>query len=87
MKIVFRCDPALPERPPRPLPAAQTPPDRLREMPGLAFSDRHGRDVRTVRRCPPFIDAMRHGFVMRSPCDDAPPVHGPAGSGWVPLRP
>ena len=69
MRIVFRCDPALRETLPRPLPATQALPDWLREMPGTAFSDLHGRDVRTVKQCPPFVDAMRHGFVMRLPCD------------------
>ena len=51
------------------MPALQALPDWLREMPGAAFSDLHGRDVRTVKQCPPFVDAMRHGFVMRLPCD------------------
>ena len=40
-------------------------------MPGEAFSELHGREVRTVKQCPPFVDAMRHGFVMRLPCDVA----------------
>lgn len=69
MNIVFRCDPALRATLPPPLPALQALPDWLRDMPGAAFSDLHGRDVRTVKQCPPFVDAMRHGFVMRLPCD------------------
>ena len=69
MNIVFRCDPALRDTLPRPLPALQALPDWLREMPGAAFSELHGREVRTVKQCPPFVDAMRHGFVMRLPCD------------------
>ena len=69
MNVVFRCDPALRETLPRPLPALQALPDWLREMPGAAFSELHGREVRTVKQCPPFVDAMRHGFVMRLPCD------------------
>ena len=69
MNIVFRCDPALRDTLPPPLPALQVLPDWLRDMPGEAFSDLHGRDVRTVKHCPPFVDAMRHGFVMRLPCD------------------
>ena len=36
---------------------------------GAAFSELHGREVRTVKQCPPFVDAMAHGFVMRLPCD------------------
>ncbi len=69
MRIVFRCDPALRDKLPPPSPALQALPDWLREMPGAAFSDLHGREVRTVKQCPPFVDAMRHGFVMRLPCD------------------
>jgi hypothetical protein len=69
LKIVFRCDPALLDRLPRPLPALQGLPDWLRSMPSAAYSDMHGQDVRTVKQCPPFVDAMRHGFVMPLPCD------------------
>jgi len=38
-------------------------------MPAKAHSDIHGRDIRTVKQCPPLVDAMRYGFVMRLPCD------------------
>jgi hypothetical protein len=69
LNIIFRCDPALRDTLPRPLPALQALPDWLREMPGEAFSELHGREVRTVKQCPPFVDAMRHGFMMRLPCD------------------
>jgi hypothetical protein len=34
-----------------------------------AFSDAHGGDIRTVKHCPPFVDAMSHGFVIPLPCD------------------
>ena len=71
MKIVFRCDPSLRDTLPRPIPASQALPGWLRDMPGTAFSDLHERDVRTVKHCPPFVDAMRHGFMMRLPCDVA----------------
>ncbi len=69
MRIVFRCDPALRDRLPRPVPALQALPEWLRDMPQAAFSELHEREVRTVKQCPPFVDAMRHGFVMRLPCD------------------
>ena len=71
MKIIFRCDAALRDMLPRPTSALQGLPDWLREMPSAAFSELHGREVRTVKQCPPFVDAMRHGFVMRLPCDVA----------------
>lgn len=69
MRIVFRCDPALHETLARPLPARHALPDWLRDMPGMAYSDVHGQDVRTVKHCPPFIDAMAHGFIIPLPCD------------------
>jgi hypothetical protein len=69
MRITFRCDPALADRLPRPFPARQGLPDWLRKMPATAFSATHGLDVRTVKQCPPFVDAMAHGFLMPLPCD------------------
>jgi hypothetical protein len=69
MQITFRCDPALIELLPRPLPARQALPDWVRSMPTKAFSDVHGLDVRTVKQCPPFVDAMSYGFIIPLPCD------------------
>ena len=69
MKVVFRCDPALAEILPRPVLARDALPDWLRRMPATAASDFHGRDIRTVKQCPPFVEAMTHGFVVPLPCD------------------
>ena len=69
MKIVFRCDPALQAHLPPPLPARAALPDWLRAMPNGAFSPTHGQEVRTVKQCPPFVDAMAYGFIMPLPCD------------------
>lgn len=69
MKVVFRCDPALIDRLPEPILARQGIPDWLRRMPASALSETHGRDLRTVKHCPPFVDAMMHGFLMTLPCD------------------
>lgn len=69
MRIVFRCDPALEGRLPKPVPAREALPDWLAAMPRSAFSPLHGADIRTVKHCPPFLDAMTHGFVMTLPCD------------------
>jgi hypothetical protein len=68
-RIVFRCDPALAAHLPRPAPARAALPDWLRAMRPSAFSPTHGQDVRTVKQCPPFIDAMTYGFIMPLPCD------------------
>lgn len=69
MRIVFRCDPVLKPHLPRPIPARAALPDWLRAMQARAFSPTHGQDVRTVKQCPPFIDAMSYGFIMPLPCD------------------
>ncbi len=69
MQITFRCDPALADILPRPKLAREVIPDWLRRMPAKAFSDFHEREVRTVKQCPPFIDAMAHGFMILLPCD------------------
>ncbi|MBI1172431.1 hypothetical protein GC209_13615 [bacterium] len=69
MRIQFRCDPALIDRLPRPVPARDGLPDWLRRMPAEALSPAHGTTVRTVKQCPPFVDAMSHGFLMTLPCD------------------
>ena len=69
MRITFRCDPALLAHLPRPIPARQALPDWLRTMPRDAFSEMHGEALRTVKHCPPFVDAMAQGFVIPLPCD------------------
>lgn len=69
MRVVFRCDPALYDRLPRPVAARSVLPNWLRKMPAAAFSDLHGQEIRTVKQCPPFVDAMAHGFIMPLPCD------------------
>jgi hypothetical protein len=69
MRIVFRCDPALYDRLPRPVAARGALPEWLRNMPASAFSELHCQQIRTVKQCPPFVDAMAHGFIIPLPCD------------------
>jgi hypothetical protein len=69
MRITFRCDPALIDVLPRPVPARDALPDWLRRMRRTALSEAHGQELRTVKQCPPFVDAMTHGFVIPLPCD------------------
>lgn len=69
MRIVFRCDPALAEILPRPVAARGMLPDWLRSMPAKVHSEIHGRSIRTVKQCPPFVDAMSYGFMILLPCD------------------
>lgn len=69
MRMIFRCDPALSEHLPRPVRARRALPDWLRAMPAKAVSDLHGREIRTVKQCPPFVDAMAYGVIILLPCD------------------
>jgi len=69
MNIIFRCDPALIELLPRPVPAREALPQWLRQMAPRAPSAVHQRSIRTLKQCPPFVDAMAHGFMILLPCD------------------
>lgn len=69
MRVVFRCDPNLVDHLQPPQSARAVLPEWLRQMPSAAFSETHGADIRTVKQCPPFVDAMTHGFVFTLPCD------------------
>ena len=69
MNITFRCDPALIDLLPRPISAKAALPDWLRQMAPRAPSAVHQRSIRTVKQCPPFVDAMAHGFMVLLPCD------------------
>jgi hypothetical protein len=40
-------------------------------MPAKVRSEIHGRDIRTVKQCPPFVDAMAYGVLILLPCDIA----------------
>jgi len=69
MRMIFRCDPALSDHLPRPVPARKLLPDWLRTMAANARSEIHGREIRTVKQCPPFVDAMAYGVLILLPCD------------------
>lgn len=69
MKVIFRCDPALIDLLPRPVPAKAALPQWLRAMAPRVDSVVHSRSIRTLKQCPPFVDAMSHGFVIGLPCD------------------
>ncbi len=69
MRMIFRCDPRLADHLPRPVPARSALPDWLRAMPANAHSEIHRREIRTVKQCPPFVDAMAYGVMILLPCD------------------
>ena len=60
--IRARCHPALRALLPEPVPAA--PPEWLRAMSSEAHSPLAGGAVRTLKHCPPLIDAMRAGILL-----------------------
>jgi hypothetical protein len=64
MTVTFRCAPELESILPRPIPAVQGLPDWFKALPQKAFSAIHDDEVMTVKKCPPFIDAMGFGFLI-----------------------
>ncbi len=69
MTLTFRCPPRLESVLPRPIPAVQGLPDWFKAMPQRAYNPTMGKDVETVKKCPPFIDAMTYGFLIPLPID------------------
>ncbi|MDX1431331.1 MAG: hypothetical protein R3286_02665 [Gammaproteobacteria bacterium] len=64
MNVTFRCYPGLEDILPRPARASHAFPDWLKAMPISARDEAFGITVDTVKKCPPFIDAMGFGFLM-----------------------
>jgi hypothetical protein len=69
MALTFRCPKELDGLLPLPAPAAQGLPDWLKAMPAQAFNAVVSGDDDTVKRCPPFVDAMTGGFLIPLICD------------------
>ncbi len=69
MTLTFRCPAELDGRLPPPLPAAQGLPDWFKVMTPQAFNAVNTVMGDTVKRCPPFIDAMTAGFLIPLICD------------------
>jgi hypothetical protein len=69
LKLKFRCTAELEGKLPAPIPATLGLPDWLKAMPTRAFNDINMRDEDTVKRCPPFVDAMTSGFLILLVCD------------------
>ena len=67
--ITFRCPPEWQDVLPRPISGRQGLPDWQKTMPSEAHSALLGQEVRTVKQCPPFLDAMGGGWMMPLLCD------------------
>ena len=68
--ITARCHPALAPILPKPMAARSGLPDWLKAMsPEAASATLGGAMVRTVKHCPPFLDAMGAGILMPLACD------------------
>ena len=69
-RILARCHPALEPILPKPRPARGALPDWLRQMPSDVPAPSLGGDlVRTLKHCPPFLDAMGAGVMVPLACD------------------
>ncbi|MDN5000762.1 DUF6065 family protein [Bradyrhizobium sp. GCM10027634] len=69
LTIKFRCPRALEGLLPNPVPASLGLPGWLKAMPTKAFSALNLQEEQTVKRCPPFVDAMTSGFLIPLICD------------------
>ena len=67
--LTFRCPKELEGLLPPPIPAELGLPTWLKTMPPRAFSETVAGEDDTVKRCPPFIDAMTCGFLIPLICD------------------
>lgn len=68
--VTARCHPALEPILPKPILARSGLPDWLKTMPAETPSDTlGGAMIRTVKQCPPFLDAMGAGLLMPLACD------------------
>jgi hypothetical protein len=64
MTLTFRCPPGLETTIPRPIPAVLGLPDWFKALPPKAFNAIMGEETQTVKKCPPFVDAMTYGFLI-----------------------
>jgi hypothetical protein len=69
LTLKFRCPRELEGRLPSPMQASLGLPDWLKAMPTKAVSSLDFREEETVKRCPPFVDAMTNGFLIPLICD------------------
>src|SRR6185312_13085264 len=69
VSLTFRAPPELDGWLPPPVPAAQALPQWLRTMPAQAPNLVSASEDDTVKRCPPFVDAMTSGWLIPLMCE------------------
>ena len=69
MTLEFRCPAELEGKLPPPIMASLGLPSWLKAMPTQMFNSIDMREEDTVKRCPPFVDAMTTGFLIPLICD------------------
>jgi hypothetical protein len=67
--LKFRCPAELYGKLPPPVPATSGLPGWLKAMPAQTLSAINMREEDTIKRCPPFVDAMTSGFLIPLMCD------------------
>ncbi len=67
--LAFRCPRELEGKLPTPTAAIRGLPDWLREMPANTKNNLTSETSETLKRCPPFVDAMAVGFLLPLMCD------------------
>jgi hypothetical protein len=67
--IKFRCPAELEGKLPQPISATLGLPSWLKAMPTQSFNAINMREEDTIKRCPPFVDAMTCGFLIPLICD------------------
>ena len=69
LTVKFRCPAELDGKLPPPVAANLGLPGWLKAMPTQAFNAVNMREEDTIKRCPPFVDAMTRGFLIPLICD------------------
>ena len=70
VSIEFLCNQEIFDRYPRPFPAKELLPNWLKAMPmDRPSTSEPGAIDGTVKRCPPFLEAMTAGYIIPLPCD------------------